>query len=113
MDSQFFYDEHLQLLNENKPNELVELHYLDDAEMMVITAGEPVVAKGQEQIKQLFTNYLTYAYRGFISTEKVVMTDDSIFLEATIDTVNGPAKVYDAMYLKDGKIYRHYSGMKG
>jgi hypothetical protein len=57
-------------------------------------------------------DYLTYIYRGFISTEKLAITEDSIFLEATINTANGPSKVYDALYMKDGKIFRHFSGLK-
>ncbi|KQS28063.1 hypothetical protein [Dyadobacter sp. Leaf189] len=107
-----FYDEQVALLADRNAEVLVDKHYAADAEMVVLSGPEPIVAKGAEAIKNLFSGYLEYVYRGFISTEKFATTDDSIMFEATIDTVNGPTRIYDAMLLKDGKIIRHYSGLK-
>ncbi|CAN5456155.1 hypothetical protein BH09BAC4_BH09BAC4_31540 [soil metagenome] len=112
MDTKAFYDYHLVLLANKDANELVEHDYHDDAEMILLVADEPIHIKGKEALKKQLGDYIEYIYRGFISTEKLATTDDSIFLEATINTTNGPAKVYDALYLKDGKILRHYSGLK-
>lgn len=112
MDKQAFYNEQLEFLAVKNPNGLVESHYSDDAEMIILSGETPLIVKGKEELKKLFDGYITYVYRGFLSTEKFVTTDDSIVFEATINTVNGPLKVYDSMFLKDGKIFRHYSGAK-
>jgi hypothetical protein len=107
-----FYDEQVALLAARNADELIEKHYAVDAEMIVLSGPEPIIAKGAEAIRSLFSGYLEFVYRGFISTEKFATTDDSIMFEATIDTVNGPTRIYDAMLLRDGKIIRHYSGLK-
>lgn len=112
MDNHAFYENHLALLANKDANELVEHDYHDEAQMILMVADEPIYITGKEALKKQLGDYLQYVYRGFISTEKLAITDDSIFLEATIDTANGPSKVYDALYMKDGKIYRHYSGLK-
>lgn len=112
MDTKAFYDKHLDLLARADANELVEHDYHDDAEMLLLVADEPIYLKGKDALKKQLGDYITYIYRGFVSTEKLALTDDSIFLEATINTANGPSRVYDALYLKDGKIFRHYSGIK-
>ncbi|GAA4465357.1 hypothetical protein GCM10023189_45850 [Nibrella saemangeumensis] len=112
MDNHAFYENHLELLAKNDANELVEHDYHDDAQMILLVADEPIYVKGKEALKKQLDEYLKYIYRGFKSTEKLAITDDSIFLEATIETTNGPAKVYDALYMKDGKIFRHFSGIK-
>jgi hypothetical protein len=44
--------------------------------------------------------------------EKLAFTDDSICLEATINTVDGEQKVWDVLSMKNGKIFRHFSGLK-
>jgi hypothetical protein len=107
-----FYKQHLRLLEERSVGKLVELDYHDDAVMLILTGDEPKYVNGKKNIAELFEGYLQYVYRGFISTEKLAITDDCVFLEATIDTKNGPLKVYDAMYMKDGKIFRHFTGIK-
>lgn len=111
-DMKLFYEEQIELLAAKNGAALVEAHYADDAEMIVNTGIEPIFAKGKTGLTQLFDYYLTNVYRGFISTEKFAATNDSIMFEATIDTVNGPLKVYDCMYLVNGKVERHFSGVK-
>ena len=113
MDMKAFYDEQLSLLKDADAGALVEQHYAEDAIMVVNSQEEPVIVQGHEALRGLFSNYLENVYRGFVSTEKYVHTDDSIFFEATIDTAFGQLKVYDVLILNaDGKIQRHYSGVK-
>jgi hypothetical protein len=112
MTNREFYDNHIKLLAENDVNALVEHDYHEDAIMILHVAEEPIILNGKEALVKQLGDYLTYIYRGFISTEKLAITEDSIFLEATINTTNGPSKVYDALYMKDGKIFRHFSGLK-
>lgn len=111
-DLKAFYDEQIELLAKQDGAALVEAHYAEDAVMIVISGDEPIIAKGKTEITGLFDYYLGQVYRGFLSTEKFATTDDSIMFEATIDTANGPLKVYDSMYITDGKIVRHFSGIK-
>jgi hypothetical protein len=112
MDLKAFYDEQVEILNTKNAQALVEAHYAENAMMVVNSVEPPIVAQGHEQLVGLFSNYLEYVYRGFVSTNKYVETADSIFFEATIDTVNGHLDVYDAMILENGKIVRHFSGVK-
>jgi hypothetical protein len=113
MTNQEFYENHLVLLANKDVNELVEHDYHDDAVMILLVAEEPIYVYGKEALKVQLGDYIENIYRGFVSTEKLAITEDSIHLEATIMTAWGESKVYDALYLKDGKIFRHYSGVKG
>jgi hypothetical protein len=113
MTNQEFYDNHLVLLANKDVNELVEHDYHDDAVMILLVAEEPIYVYGKDALKVQLGDYIENIYRGFISTEKLAITEDSIHLEATIMTAWGESRVYDALYLKDGKIFRHYSGVKG
>lgn len=112
MTNQEFYENHIKLLANNDASELVESDYHEEALMILFVAEEPIIVKGKDELKVQLENYLSYVYRGFISTEKLEITDDCIFLEATINTTNGISKVYDALHMKDGKIFRHFSGLK-
>jgi len=107
-----FYDNHIRLLAERDAKLLVDNDYHDDAVMILHVQDQPIIANGKEAITGQMDMYIKYIYKGFISTEKYAETEDSIFFEATIDTVNGPSKVYDALYMKGNKIFRHYSGIK-
>lgn len=112
MNAKIFYQEQLELLGAKNIDQIVETHYNENAQMLALTGEEPKIVTGHKEIKELFTGYLEYVFRGFVSTEKFVSNEeDSIFFEATIDTVNGHVRVYDAMYLENGKITRHYTGI--
>ena len=80
--------------------------------MMLHVLDRPIHLIGKEAIYGQLDDYLKNIYRGFVSTEKLLCTHDSIYLEATINTSFGTSKVYDAIFMKDGKIFRHYSGLK-
>lgn len=107
-----FYTEQIELLEAKNAQKLVESHYHEDAVMFVLTGDNPVIANGKTELIHLFDYYINNVFIKVLSTEKFVSSDDSIMFEATIDTINGPLKVYDAMKLKDGKIITHFSGAK-
>lgn len=107
-----FYDNHIELLRKNDVSAMVEHDYHDDAVMLLLATDEPQIVRGKEALKQVLGRYLEFIYRGFISTEKFVENEDSLYFEATIRTISGAQQVYDALYMKDGKIFRHYSGAK-
>jgi len=108
-----FYEGHIERLKKNDVNLLVESDYHDDAVMILLAQDEPQVIRGKDALKQLLEGYLEFIYRGYVSTEKYSEIEDSLFFEATIRTASGTAQVYDALLMKEGKILRHYSGVKG
>ncbi len=111
-DLKLFYEEQLELLASKDAVALVNAHYNENAEMIVLSGSEPIIKKGAAEIIQLFEYYLSNVYDGFISTEKFASTEDCLMFEATINTVNGPLKIYDSMKLENGKIITHFSGVK-
>jgi hypothetical protein len=107
-----FVDNHLKLLEAGSAEKLVENDYHDDAVMMLMVGPEPQIVSGKDALKVLLGMYMKDIYRGFVSFQTLTFSDDSVCLEATIKTVWGESKVWDALYMKDGKIFRHYSGQK-
>ncbi|MDD2365069.1 MAG: nuclear transport factor 2 family protein [Desulfuromonadaceae bacterium] len=112
MDFQNFIDNHIKILSEGDAERLVENDYHDDAVMVLMLGEKGQIVTGKEALKIQFDMYLKNIYRGFVSIQKLGISDDSICMEATINTTAGEAKVWDALFMKDGKIYRHYSGLK-
>lgn len=108
-----FYDNHIEILSKNDVNLLVENDYHEDAVMILMVGDEPQVIRGKDALKQLLGNYLEFIYRGYVSTEKYSEIEDSLFFEATIRTTSGTSRIYDALVMKDGKIFRHFSGARG
>ena len=84
-----FIDNHVKLLAEFDAVKLVENDYHDDAVMVLMLSPEGQVASGKQALTAQFDYYLKNIYRGFVSIEKLGITEDSICLEATINTVNG------------------------
>jgi hypothetical protein len=104
-----FFEEQIALLQEMKTDELIERHYHSDA---VLVAFQGVV-RGQEALKQHFREYMNkLSQLTVLSLDHYVETEDSIFLEATVVTALGKAKVYDAFVLRDARISRHFTGIK-
>jgi hypothetical protein len=111
MDFKKFLDNHIRLLADGDAGALVESDYHDDAIMFLMLGEKGQLICGKESLKEQFDMYLKNIYRGFIAIEKVLISDDSICLQARINTTNGELRVWDALYMNDGKIFRHYSGM--
>lgn len=112
MNFQNFIDNHIKLLSEGDAGKLVENDYHDDAEMVLMLGAEGQLVVGKEALKAQFDMYLKNIYRGFVSIQKLGLSADSICMEATINTTGGEVQVWDALFMKDGKIFRHYSGLK-
>lgn len=112
VDPAAFVKRHLELLASGDANALVDNDYHEKAAMILMIGDTPRIIEGKPALKELFTVYLRDIYRGLVTMKKLEHTDDSICLEAVIMTSGGEAGVYDALYMKDGKIYRHFSGLK-
>lgn len=105
-----FYQRHVDFFVRKDIAGMLVSDYTDDAEVV----SYDFAAKGKEQLLQLFTGYL--AMMGDIklkSTEHFRATADSMLLEATMETSGaGERKVWDVFVLRDGKIARHFTGIR-
>ena len=100
-----FYQEQLGYLGTNDIEGLLREHYHPDAVMVTFDG----IRRGHGQLREYFVN--TLASMGQItglSTEYFEETDDVIIFKATItDSKRGTVKADNALYMKEGKIFRH------
>ena len=105
-----FYERQVAYLQANDVDGLVAAHYHADAVLVTFAA----TVRGHEALKEYFRGYLQQlSYLEVAATEKFVETGDTIFLEATVTTALGTARVYDALVLRAGKITHHFAGVIG
>lgn len=105
-----FYQRQLDYLRAKNVDGLIEAHYDDDA---VLISFDRTV-RGHDALKDHFRGYLEMLGDLVVeSTDKFTETDDAIFLEATVTSNLGGARVYDAFVLRDGKISHHFTGVIG
>ena len=74
--------------------------------------GFDFTVKGQAAIRKHMEGYLERLGTLKVqSTDKFTETEDAIFLEATITSRLGEARVYDVFLLRDGKATHHFTGV--
>jgi hypothetical protein len=106
------YDRQVELLTAKDHVRLVEEQYAADAQLLNI--DHPPAIVGRPALQAHFAGYLaSLGYLKLLSTDKFVESEDSLMFEATIETAGGVARVYDTFVVRDGKIWRHYSGLLG
>lgn len=102
-----FYAEHVAYLDARDHVGLVENHYCEDAMVMSTT----YVVIGHEALFKHFAKYAgLMAHLHVISTDKWIESENTFAFEATARTQWGLSRVHDAFILRDGKIYRHFTG---
>jgi hypothetical protein len=107
-----FYDKQLAILADKDHVRLIDEQYTPDAELLNI--NEPPAIVGSDALKAHFKDYIAHlGYLKVLSTDKYVESDDSVMFEATVETAGGVARVYDTFVMRDGRIWRHYSGLLG
>jgi hypothetical protein len=87
---------------------LIENQYHEDA---ILVSFDNTI-RGRDALHAYFVGYLDHL--GGInlkSTDKFTEIEDGIFFEATVETGIGEARVYDVFTLRDGKIFRHFTGV--
>jgi len=105
-----FYERQLAYLQGGDVDGLIDHHYHADAALVTFD----VTVRGRAALKEYFRRYLRQlGHLEALSTDKFVETGDTIFLEATLRTALGVARVYDAFVLRDGKIAYHFAGVIG
>jgi hypothetical protein len=74
--------------------------------------GFDFTVKGHAAIRKHLAGYLEgLGTLRLKSTDKFTETEDAIFLEATITSRLGEARVYDVFLLRDGKATHHFTGV--
>jgi hypothetical protein len=107
-----FYDKQLAILADKDHVRLIDEQYTPDAELLNI--NEPPAIVGSDALKAHFEAYIAHlGYLKVLSTDKYVESDDSVMFEATVETAGGVARVYDTFVMRDGRIWRHFSGLLG
>jgi hypothetical protein len=105
-----FYERQLALLAEKDHVRLIDEQYHPDAKLININL--PHVIEGADALKDHFRDYLAQnGYIKLITTDKYIETDDSFMFEATAETANGIARVYDVFMMRDGRATHHFSGL--
>lgn len=100
-----FYKEQLGYLASNDIEGLLRDHYHKDAVMITFDG----IRRGHDELRNYFVN--TLASMGKITglaTEYYAETEDAIIFKAKItDEKRGTVNADNALYMKDGKIFRH------
>jgi hypothetical protein len=105
-----FFEKHLQFFIDKDVDGLLASDYNDDA----VCVSYDFAIKGKDGLKSLFSGYLEMVGDIVLrSTDHWRETDDSILIEATMDTSRaGERKVYDIFVMKNGKISYHFTGVR-
>ncbi|MDQ6695728.1 MAG: nuclear transport factor 2 family protein [Chloroflexota bacterium] len=102
-----FYRKQIRALESGNFDALME-QYSDDAQLV----GFDFVVVGKEEIRRHMEEYLQRLGKlQLISTDKWSESGDTIFYEATLDTAEARARVYDAFVLRNGKATHHFTGV--
>ncbi len=105
-----FYYRQLDFLGKKDIEGLIHNQYTDDAELLSFDND----IKGAPALIEYFKGYIAnLGYIKLISTDKYTEGQDSLFFEATVETAGGIAQVYDIFVMRDGKIWRHFTGLRG
>jgi aerobic carbon-monoxide dehydrogenase small subunit len=102
------YENRVRLLMAGDADRLVQEHYNENATLVSFD----FIVRGHDALKAHFRNFIRWvSIKDVISTDQWVETENSFFYEATAVTNYGVGRVYDAYYLRDGKIDYHFTGI--
>ena len=69
------------------------------------------IVVGREELLGHFAKYSgLMAHLNVVTTDKWIESENTFAFEATAHTQWGLSRVHDAFVLRDGKIYRHFTG---
>ena len=104
-----FYFRQLDFLGKKDIEGLIHNQYTEDATLL----NFDYYIKGTDALIEYFKGYIAgLGYIKLLSTDKYTEGDDSLYFEATVETAGGIAQVYDVFVMRDGKIWRHFSGLR-
>jgi len=104
-----FYFRQLDFLGKKDIEGLIHNQYAEYATLLNFDH----YIKGTDALIEYFKGYIAgLGYIKLLSTDKYTEGDDSLYFEATVETAGGIAQVYDVFVMRDGKIWRHFSGLR-
>lgn len=104
-----WYIRHVQWFQDKDIDGLLKSDYAEGALLM----SYDFRVQGHEGLKYAFTQYLGLVGDFTFTTEVFHATDTEVVLEATLQTTGaGVRKVWDVFTLENGKITRHFTGLK-
>jgi hypothetical protein len=100
-----FYKDQLGYLASNDVEGMLRDHYHEDAVMVTFDG----IRRGHDELRKYFLNTLDSMGRiTGLSTEYFAETEDVIIFKATVtDEKRGAVQADNALFFRDGKIYRH------
>jgi hypothetical protein len=100
-----FYKEQLGYLGTGDIDGMLDEHYHQDAVMVTFDG----IRRGRAELKDYFLRTLgSMGQITGLSTEYFAETEDVIIFKASItDSKRGTVQADNALYMRDGKIYRH------
>ena len=105
-----FYDRQIDFLAKKDVEGLIHNQYTPDAELLSFQNN----IRGTADLIEYFKGYIAgLGYIKLLSTDKYAEGENSLMFEATVETAGGIARVYDAWYIRDGKIQKHFTGLLG
>jgi hypothetical protein len=104
-----FYYRQVDFLSRKDIEGLIHNQYTADAELLNFDYH----ITGTAALIEYFKGYIaSLGYIKLLSTDKYAETDDSIFFESTVEVAGGIAQVFDVFVMRDGKIWRHFAGLR-
>ena len=105
-----WYVHHVKFFQDRDVDGLLASDYAEDAILM----SYDFRVQGHEGLKYAFTQYLDLIGGFTYTTQKFHATPTDVILEATLETEKtGTRKVWDVFTIENGKITRHFTGLKG
>ena len=100
-----FYKEQLAMMASGRIDELVEKHYHEDAVMVTFDG----IRSGREELKKYYVDTLKLMGNiTYLATEYFAETEDVVIFKSVITSDGrGTVNADNALYMKDGKIWRH------
>jgi len=102
-----FYLKQLSYIGAADIDGILANHYHEDAVMVTFDG----VRKGHKELREYYENtFATIGEITYMATDFFCETEDSIIFKSTLtDSKRGTVKADNALFLKDGKIFRHLS----
>lgn len=102
-----FYNEYIRCLLFNDVENLIQNYHQE-----AVLRGPNFEIKGHQALKKYFHNYLNHlSYLKLEDTNKFTYFENSMWLRFTLICKQENLKAYDVLVFKNGKIYRHFTGV--
>ncbi|MGH3252906.1 MAG: hypothetical protein ACRDOI_42755 [Trebonia sp.] len=99
-----FFQEQLQLMSSGQIDRLIDEHYHPEAVMVTFDG----IRRGPDELRRYYVERLASLQQVTeLAVKYYVETEDCILFQAELDAVHEHVHADNALYFKDGQIYRH------